>query len=133
MTVTSKRKAWQAPDEIFPTDYMKDDQRSERAGYPVYYSTLEGCTAYICDLGDRLEVNLPDGHTVNIWIDETVDITPDEILSAAWFTFLDRWVRARERFEGSRNAITEAREIKARKRLNAIEDIIRGRKTEQER
>lgn len=128
MKAQTIKEAWAMADEIFPTDYIKDDQRSERAGYPVYYSTLEGCTAYICDLGDRLEVNLPDGHTVNIWIDETVEITPDEILNAAWFTFLDRWVRARERLAESRNVITEARELRARQRLNALEKIMRDNK-----
>ncbi len=41
---------------------------SERAGYPIYYSTASDVNAWISDLGNRLEVNLPDGKSVNIWI-----------------------------------------------------------------
>ena len=67
-TVETKAAAWKKADELMPTDYMIDSRRSERAGYDVYYSTREGCTAYICDLGDRLEVNLEDGSSVNVWI-----------------------------------------------------------------
>lgn len=68
MQVESTFKAWEIAREIFPTDYAKDEQRSERAGYPIYYSTAEGVNAWISDLDNRLEVNLPDGRSVNIWI-----------------------------------------------------------------
>lgn len=67
MTVYSEKAAWKAADEIFPTDYIYDSVKSERAGYPVYVSTLEGCYDYICDLGDRLEVNIG-AKSVNVWI-----------------------------------------------------------------
>lgn len=70
MKVKSKQEAWRKADIIFPTDYMKDDIRSNRAGYDIYYSTNAGTSAWISDLGDRLEVNLENGDTVNIWIDE---------------------------------------------------------------
>lgn len=43
---------------------------TKRAGYPIFRSSVEYYN-YICDLGDRLEVNLESGETVNIWIDET--------------------------------------------------------------
>ena len=69
MKVNSRKEAWSRADEIFPGDYMIDGNRSERAGYPIYYSTTDGVHAYICDLGDRLEVNLPSGESVNIWIE----------------------------------------------------------------
>lgn len=68
MTVTSIRNAWAEVQKIFPTDYEHDTSRSERAGYPIYYSTAAGVNAWISDLGNRLEVNLPDGKSVNIWI-----------------------------------------------------------------
>lgn len=55
--------------ELFPTDYMKDEAASERAGYAIYKSTAEGVNAWISDLGCRLEVN-QDGRSVNIWIEE---------------------------------------------------------------
>lgn len=70
MTVHSIKEAWQKADEIFPTDYSKDDYLSERSGYSVYVSTAEGFqNCWISDLGDRLEVNI-NGTTTNIWIEE---------------------------------------------------------------
>ena len=68
MTVTSIRDAWAEVQKIFPTYYEHDTSRSERAGYPIYYSTAADVNAWISDLGNRLEVNLPDGKSVNIWI-----------------------------------------------------------------
>lgn len=70
MTVKTKAEAWAKADVIFATDYAKDEARSERAGYDVYFSTADGVYAWIADLGDRLEVNLENGESVNIWIDE---------------------------------------------------------------
>ena len=69
--VNSKREAWEKVDEIFPTDYIKDEKGSEMAGYPIYRSTADGhFYDYICDLNDRLEVNLSNGNTVNVWFSE---------------------------------------------------------------
>ena len=70
MKVKSKQEAWRKADVLFSTDYMKDDIRSNRAGYDIYYSTAAGVDAWISDLGDRLEVNMENGKTVNIWIDD---------------------------------------------------------------
>ena len=70
MKVKSKQEAWRKADILFSTDYMKDDVRSNRAGYDIYYSTAAGVDAWISDLGDRLEVNMENGETVNIWIDD---------------------------------------------------------------
>ncbi len=61
---------WAVADGIFPTDYAYDPIRSERAGYPVYHSTAHGVNAYICDLGTRLELNMPDGSTIDVWTTE---------------------------------------------------------------
>lgn len=82
MTVTSIRDAWAEVQKIFPTRYEHDASRSERAGYPIYYSTASDVNAWISDLGNRLEVNLPDGKSVNIWIQapaeaDTSDSTKD--------------------------------------------------------
>lgn len=74
-TVKSKEEAWKKVNEIFPTDYMHDSDCSHRAGYDIYWSTLPGCNAWISDLNDRLEVNLPDGSSVNIWIEEEPEFT----------------------------------------------------------
>lgn len=68
-TVSTAKAAWQIVNEIFPTDYNEDTQSSERAGYKVYRSNISHYD-YICDLGNRLEVNFSTGETVNIWIDE---------------------------------------------------------------
>ena len=75
MTVTSIRNAWEEVRKIFPTDYEYSTERSERAGYPIYYSKASGVNAWISDLGNRLEVNLPDGKSVDIWIQAPVEAT----------------------------------------------------------
>ncbi len=76
MTVISKAAAWKKVDEIFPTDYAKDEESSSRVGYPIYRSTTENhYYDYICDLGCRLEVNLLSGETINIWIEEPEEVT----------------------------------------------------------
>lgn len=64
----NKKQAWTAADNIFPTDYIYDAGSSSRAGYDIYRSTDPArYYCYICDLGDRLEVNTDDGKTVNVW------------------------------------------------------------------
>ena len=86
MKATSKQDAWKKVDEIFPTDYIKDEQSSLRAGYPIYRSSAEGhYDDYICDLGNRLEVNLDRSHleTVNIWIEEPAQEPTTKLL---WYT-----------------------------------------------
>ena len=75
MTVTSIRDAWAEVRKIFPTDYEYSTERSERVGYPIYYSKATGVNAWISDLGNRLEVNLPDGKSVNIWIQAPAETT----------------------------------------------------------
>ncbi len=69
--VASHEEAWQKANEIFPTDYEKDEVASERAGYPIYRSTATdaGIADWISDLGVRLELNLKNGtKSLNIWI-----------------------------------------------------------------
>jgi len=71
MKVNSIQEAWNTVNEIFPTDYEKDVESSQRAGYPIYRSTAEGhYYDYICDLNDRLEINLTSGKTINVWIEK---------------------------------------------------------------
>ncbi len=81
MKANNVKEAWAMADEIFPTDYMKDDQSSENAGYPIYRSTLDAaCTdnyqpwyCQIADLGCRLEVTITlaswEQKVINIWIE----------------------------------------------------------------
>lgn len=75
--VRTKDEAWDKVNEIFPTDYDKDEASSIRAGYPIYRSRVEYCN-YICDLGARLEVNLG-STTINIWIDDPVQKAREEL------------------------------------------------------
>jgi len=75
MNVTSRKEAWRMANELFPTDYTKDEKSSNNAGYPIYRSTAEDhYYDYICDIGSRLEINLSSGKTVNIWIVETEEV-----------------------------------------------------------
>lgn len=134
MTVKSMAEAWKKADEIFPTDYELDGQRTARAGYPVYYSTADGCTAYICDLGDRLEVNLPDGSSVNIWVkaeehepapmDAVVcdGVSAEKLIDLAATAALNIWAKAEEHRKAiPGNALAEARAAKAWARVEAIQ------------
>ena len=68
MVVKTTAEAWEAANKMLPTDYQKDEESSQRAGYPIYRSTAaDHYNFYICDLNDRLEVNM-NGESVNIWI-----------------------------------------------------------------
>lgn len=78
----SAEEAWNKANEIFPTDYAKDEGSSQRAGYPIFRSTADGhFYDYICDLNDRLEVNLSTGETVNIWIEQEAEpkVAPEKM------------------------------------------------------
>lgn len=70
MKANSREQAWIEADNLFPTDYIKDETKSENAGYDIFCSTCDGVNAWISDLGNRLEINLVTGETVNIWIEE---------------------------------------------------------------
>ncbi len=70
ITVTDVAAAWEIAKYIMPVAVAKDDNRSKRAGYSIYYSVLQGTDAWVSDLGCRLECNLPDGRTININIED---------------------------------------------------------------
>lgn len=70
MTVNTIEQAWNKANELMPCDYMHDSARSKNAGYDIYFSTCAGKVCWISDLGDRLVVNLPNGESVNIWIED---------------------------------------------------------------
>lgn len=65
-TAWSTAHAWAIVDELFPGDYTRDDNSSERAGYPIYRATSEDSRAYICDLGNGLEINYDDGSSQRV-------------------------------------------------------------------
>lgn len=64
LTASTSAEAWSIARRLLP-DCAKDHCASERAGYPVYRST-HNFYGYICDLGNRLEINMPDNSTINI-------------------------------------------------------------------
>lgn len=80
MKANSTYQAWMMANEIFPTDYIKDEDSSRNAGYPIYRSTLDStCTdkfqpwyCQIADLNTRLEITITyanwEQKTINIWI-----------------------------------------------------------------
>ena len=82
MKVKSKAEAWKEADKLFATDYMKDERRSQNAGYDIYYSAAYGVNAWISDLGNRLEVNMENGETINIWIEEEPDFPEYQLADA---------------------------------------------------
>ncbi len=71
MTVCSMKEAWAVADKMFPTDYQISETSSQNAGYPVYRSPINFYDT-ICDLGDRLEVNIA-GKSVNIWVEDPIE------------------------------------------------------------
>lgn len=85
MKANSRQQAWEMVDEVFPTDYEKAEEASERAGYDVYVKNGDRCPTAFCkdwisDLGNRLEVNLSSGKTINIWIESpTPEFTEGQI------------------------------------------------------
>lgn len=78
ITTHSISEAWSKANEIFPTDYEIDSRASKNAGYDIWWSTRPGCAAWISDLCTRLEVNLPNGDTVEIWIEDEDETTETE-------------------------------------------------------
>lgn len=69
MKVKNIQQAWNKVSELFDGDFLKDYEASKNAGYPIYRSDKEYYN-YICNLEDRLEINMPNGETVNIWVEQ---------------------------------------------------------------
>lgn len=69
MKFTTKKEAWEYVNAAFPTDYTENTIKTKNAGYPIYDSNLGDDHGYICDLGNRLEINYADGSTENVWIE----------------------------------------------------------------
>lgn len=79
----NREEAWRIADSTFPTDYMKVERASAAAGYPIYWSTLEGMNAWISDLNTSLELNMEDGETVMISIDFIPEITVEKRIDSS--------------------------------------------------
>lgn len=128
MKVKNINEAWNEANKIIPNDYTKDEKASETAGYPIYRSTIEHYD-YICDLGDRLEVNLANGQTVNIWIESEEEkeevITEYEILNNAYSNILMKWAKEKDILESHPDSpIAQHREKKLWKQLEVLHERI---------
>ena len=78
-TFKSEFEAWKWIHEMFPnTQWYLDHESSERAGYKTYRDTEEFYN-YVCELGDRVEVNLKENNrTINLWLEkEQLEIKPE--------------------------------------------------------
>ena len=108
MKVKNINEAWNEANKIMPNDYLKDEEASVRAGYPIYRSTINHYD-YICDLGDRLEVNLANGQTVNIWIEQPSTIEEYADCEASTIT-IRKYVNGNSK-DTTRNATEEEKKI----------------------
>lgn len=50
--------------------YALDEMSSKGAGYNIWRSIADP-REYICDLGNRIEVNTKDGKSFNVWVGST--------------------------------------------------------------
>ena len=92
-TVKSTAEAWRKAAKVLPFEVQLDARSTERVGYPIHRSAAEYYD-YICDLGCRLEVNLSNGETVNIWIKEeeaTEQEAAQEVSAASAAEIMNAW------------------------------------------
>lgn len=108
-TAWSTAHAWAIVDELFPGDYTRDDNSSERAGYPIYRATSENSRAYICDLNSCLEVNYDDGRSQRIYIDR--DALKAEHQQTEQAEALAREIQQRKAAEDAARKADEARAL----------------------
>lgn len=132
MKCKSYNEAWEIAKALTNGDCALDARSTEIAEYKVYRSESEFYT-YICDLGDRLEVNLANGQTVNLWIDpeaekETEPERPEmfknisnlQVIRAAYMFILEKWAKEEKRIEEATSEGREAPIARSRARkLNA--------------
>lgn len=106
-TAWSTAHAWAIANEIFPGDYIRDENSSERAGYPIYRATSEDSRAYICDLGTGLEINYDDGSSQ--WISINSEALRAEHQQAEQAEALAREIEQRQAAEEAARKAEEAR------------------------
>lgn len=79
IVVNSMEEAWKWARLSLPGTFTKDPVKSERAGYPVYTTSDPEESAWISDLGDRLEINSESSPSVNIWVSRPQKFTKKEL------------------------------------------------------
>lgn len=118
-TAWSTAHAWAIVDELFPGDYIRDDNSSERAGYPIYRATSENSRAYICDLGNGLEINYDDGSSQRVNINsEALEIEHQQARELnnlrdrlAWYQ--DELTKETQQRQAAEEAARKAKEARA--------------------
>ena len=72
-------QAWAALNEMFPgIDWAFDNEASIGAGYNIFRDKTNYYN-YVCDLGNRYELNLKEGNrTINFWYWDAGGTTPNE-------------------------------------------------------
>ena len=108
-TAWSTAHDWAIADELFPGDYIRDENCSERAGYPIYRATSEDSRAYICDLGTGLEINYDDGSSQ--WISINSEALRAEHQQAEQAEALAREIEKRKAAEDAARKADEARAL----------------------
>lgn len=83
--VRSREEAWKKANELFPTDYLKDDHCSANAGYPIYTSTMDGNNSWISDLNTSLELNIYQGKVIKT-IRISIEFTPEIREEKKWWS-----------------------------------------------
>ena len=78
IVVKSNEDAWVQAAEILGCSFYYDKEASTKAGYAIHKGISE-VNCWISDMGNRLEVNMSNGDTVNIWIEEDERFTAAEV------------------------------------------------------
>ena len=81
MNVKNIQQAWYETNKLISNynnsctleDFQIDNEASKKAGYPIYRN-INNYYDYICNLGNRLEINLANSETINIWIEQPTTI-----------------------------------------------------------
>lgn len=129
--VKSIEEAWMKANELFPTDYIKDEQSTQNAGYPIYKSTAFGNGSWISDLGTSLELNIQKGkkiETVRIVIEEEPVSHHFEInVKAGYHVFTFMCSTAYEAYQAIEDAmITFKMDVDMDKMMQTLMDMKNG-------
>lgn len=128
-TAWSTAHAWAIANELFPGDYIRDDNSSERAGYPIYRATSEDSRAYICDLGTGLEINYDDGSSQ--WISINSEALRAEHQQAEQAEALAREIEQRKAAEVAAH-VADIGKNTAEKELEEAREALADMEAEQE-
>lgn len=125
MKVKNIQQAWIEIDKMLDKDnLMIDYEATKRAGYDIYRDYNEYYN-YVCILGDRLEVNLVDGKSINIWIEQPENI--EEYVDCESETITIRTYENGSSRDIVRNSTPEEKKILQGILIGALEAVEVGR------